>query len=807
VPVAALALCDLCGLPAGQGLSFCCAGCANVYRILEESGLLQGDFRSSELYQASLKMGLISNAAPSSAAPVPAGTERAESVYRLSGLWCSSCGWLIEHALRKERGVISADVSFTSDLLRVSYYPQYLAGGRLISRIQALGYGAAPYTAATDPSEKQRRDLLLRTGIAAFLWMNVMLFSLVVYASYFEGISGWAHRAIPPILMVLATPAIFYSGRPILRTAFAGLRHGYLRMETLVATGILAAYFYSALQIVLGGKHFYFDTACAIVTLVLTGKALEQGAKERTTRDLSLLHQLMPAKARIVRDGQERFVSASALCAGLELLVKPGERIPADGVVVGGSSTTDESVVTGESVPLAKCCGDPVIGGSINGAGVLTVRVTRSASEGTLAQIVRSVEKALSTHTSTERSVDRAARLFVPVVMMASVVVAAICLALGFPATEVLMRSIAVLVIACPCALGIATPLATTNAIGQASRLGVLLRDATVLDGARKLDVMILDKTGTMTEGHFQVHECWWHPDWELLGPRLLASLESVSEHPVGRAIVEHVSPTSHPSAVEIHKGQGIQGTVEGHRVFAGGRQWIGRALDQALEAQTRRWLGQGLTVVFCRIDDELAGVLALGDRLRPEAHDLVVALKNRGIRPVLLSGDAQATTAHIASQLGIEEFRGEVLPAEKQEQVERYRGQGLCVGMVGDGINDAPALAAADLGFAMGSGTDLAAYTAPVVLMSSSLLRIPDVLALAARTQSIVQQNLFWAFFYNAIGIPLAAAGILSPIWAAGAMVLSSLSVVANSLRLAGGASPKSATLTPSARPLWPPE
>ncbi|MEQ1948250.1 MAG: heavy metal translocating P-type ATPase [Bryobacteraceae bacterium] len=791
--------CDLCGLSTAAGTiargshKFCCAGCANVYEIFEQSGVIQGDFRNSELYQSSLKMGLISNPTEHAAPTlnVPEGTEVRESVYRLSGLWCNSCGWLIEHALCSEPGILSADVSFTSDLLRVRYYPQYVVTGRIASRVESLGYHAETSTGDTAPAAAARRDLLLRTGIAAFLWMNVMLFSLVVYASYFEKISPWAQRAIPPILMALATPAIFYSGKPILRAAWIGLKNGAIRMETLVSTGILAAYIYSASQIFLGGKHFYFDTACAIVTLVLAGKALEQGAKERTRSSLALLHQMMPSKARIVEsnpvnDNRERFVSVDALAPEMIFRVKPGERIPADGLIVRGETAADESLLTGESVPRRKNMGDEVSGGSLNGAGVIEVRVTRTAKQSVLAQIVQSVENALATRTALDRSVDRLSRIFVPVVMALAIATAIVCVVVGVPVAESLMRAIAVLVIACPCALGIATPLATTNAIGAASRIGVLVRDPSILEAAHKLNWMVLDKTGTVTEGKFRVQETWWSARWSGRGPQLFAALESVSEHPIGKAIAGNAPLQHHPQHIEVLEGRGIRGIVDGLSIAVGSQSFIAPFLEEPLRNLASGWEQDGLTVVYGSIEGELAGAIALGDALRSDAKAFVDELRGMGIQPVLLSGDSKVTTARIAARLGIEQFRGEVLPSEKLTTIDEYRQQGRSVAMMGDGINDAPALAAADIGIAMGSGTDLAAYTAPVVLISPSLLRITAALRLAGKTRRIVSQNLFWAFFYNTLGIGLAAAGILNPLLAAGAMVLSSLTVVANSRRAA---------------------
>ncbi|MBN8729492.1 MAG: heavy metal translocating P-type ATPase [Acidobacteria bacterium] len=795
---AAAASCALCGLPAGskpyggtfsgEEKRFCCAGCLNVYSILIESGVIaEGvDFRQTELYQQSLRLGLISNGAAESSG-IPADAERRERLYHLSGLWCTSCGWLIEHALSRERGIASAEVLFASDLLKVTYCPQYIEPARIPARVASLGYKAAEYSPEHEEDRSEWNDLLLRLGVAGMLWMNVMLFSLVVYTSYFEGIAMWASRFVPLILMFLATPAVFYSGWPLLRIGVYGLLQGSIRMEALIATGILAAYGYSTAQAFLGGQHYYFDTACAIVTLVLAGKAMERAAKEKTARAIGMLHRLLPRKARLIQDGRERFVAVEALQAGMTMLVKPGERVAADGIIRAGNSLLDESVLTGESAPRPRSAGDPVASGSLNGAGVLEVEITRAGEATILSQVVRAVEQALASRTEIERTVDRVSRFFVPTVLLVAVATFAGAVALGVPVTDSLLRSIAVVVIACPCALGIATPLAVTAAVGMASRHGILIRDALILEALPTIDVLVLDKTGTVTEGNFRVQESAGDPPLDLL-----AALESRSEHPLASAIVKHAnSPAGSLPAVteiEVHRGLGIVGTVDGHRIAAGSLgllQNLHITPADAARAEATAWAAEGLTVVWCAVDGECRGALALGDRLREEAGALIETMRRRGVRTMLLSGDSQEAVAKLASVLGIEEFRAAVTPEGKADVIRQLRGEGRAVAMAGDGINDAPALAAATLGIAMGSGTDLAVQAAPVVLMSRSLLRVADIFDLARHTLRTVRQNLFWAFCYNVAGIALAATGVLNPILAAGAMALSSLSVILNSYRL----------------------
>jgi heavy metal translocating P-type ATPase len=788
--------CDLCGLPAGRHplerrfdlatRVFCCLGCLNVYSILAESGVLeQGiDLRDTELFRESLRLGLISTGQEAAKPPIPDGAETREAVFHVSGMWCSSCGWLIEHALAKERGVVSAEVMFASDLVKVKYCPQYVPPQRIPERIASLGYRASEFAAGeTDRNDRDHRDLLLRIGVAFFLWMNVMLLSLVIYASYWEAISPTAQWLVPFVLMALTTPALCYSAWPILRAAALGLRNGTLRMEALLALGIAAAYGYSTTQAILGGKHYYFDTACAIIALVLCGKLLERGAKERTARAITLLYGMMPKKARMIADGREHFVAVEALEPGSIFLVKTGERIPADGVVMCGESDLDESVLTGESSLRHTQPGDEVIGGSLNTSGVLEIQATRVGSGSTLSQIIRSVEAAMSSRCNIERLVDRIARVFVPVVIAIAAAAFVLCTATGVPAGEALMRTIAVLVIACPCALGMATPLALTTAVGSLSRRGILVSDNRVLETVRKVDVVVLDKTGTVTEGRFSVLDA---VD-ELAA---IASLEVYSEHPLGRAIAAHACEKGlslEPAEdVEIHQGLGISGRVDGVAVAAGNRRFMeGRRMDPDVEAQAREWESRGWTVTFVAAGDDVTGGLALGDRVRPEAPRLVTDLRRRGVETLLLSGDAPATTAVIAAAIGVDGYRAGVLPAEKLEVIRELQAAGKTVAMIGDGVNDAPALAAADLGIALGSGTDLAIQAAPVVLMMPSLDRALEVFDASRATLRVVRQNLFWAFFYNVAGITLAITGLLTPIFAAGAMILSSLSVIGNSMRL----------------------
>ena len=827
--------CDLCGLECGRypveqrvgGAErvFCCAGCMNVYLILSESGAIRPgqDLRDTELFKRSLQLGLVSNRPQQETNPAatPTSPPGEELLLHISGMWCTSCAWLIEHALKSLPGLSLAEVSFASDVVKVCYQPHLLPPDRIMQRIESLGYRAQRQSADTEAFDAERRDLLIRTGLAAFLWVNVMSFSLVLYAGYFEQISGSVRRGLPFLLMAMATPVVFYCAQPVLRLAWRGLCNGTIRMEALLALGILAAYGYSIGQAIRGDIHLYFDTATVIVTLVLAGKLIERSAKEKVSRWITSLHRTMPNKVRLLSRGLERFVSIAALEPGQVFVVKAGEQMPADGLVVEGESHADESLLTGESVPVTKRAGDRTVAGSINLDGVLHVEATKSADNSTLSRIIAQVEHALSSRCDLERTVDRISRIFVPsVVLIACATFLGTWMAGAATFGQALMRGITVLVIACPCALGLATPLTITAAFGAASRRGILVRDSRVLETMGKIDTVIVDKTGTLTAGTFSLVDlvcCKQCPaEAVLAGPleleysdrggrrdsdrhqatretlSLLASLEQYSQHPLGQAVSESALregvKVHEASSLKIHKGSGISGIVSGRVVFAGNRRLIaelGLRIDSTTESQAKRWETEGKTVSFAGWDGELRALAAFGDRVKPDAVELVRELKCRDIKVRLISGDAYTTTSQIASCVGIDSFEAESLPDHKANAVRRLQETGSVVAMIGDGINDAPALAQSDLGIAIASGTDIAMKAAAVILMNGCLLKTLEILDLSHTTMRVVRQNLFWAFFYNGIGISLAVAGILNPIMAAAAMLLSSLSVIANSLRL----------------------
>jgi heavy metal translocating P-type ATPase len=788
---------------AGRELAFCCMGCANVYAILEESGVIAGgqSLKDTEIFRRSLELGLISNPGgerePTASIDPTAPTQ--EMLLQVGGMWCSACGWLIEHALRKLPGVVAADVFFASDLAKVKYCPQYLPPQAISARIAQLGYKPSEYSGENAAAKAETRDLLLRLGVAAFLWANIMTLSVTLYVGYFEQIAQSVSRFLPWILFALATPLVFYCAYPILRSAAIGLRNLQIRMEVLLSLGILTAYSLSAAQVLRGQTHVYFDTAAAIVTLVLAGKLIERGAKERAARAISMMYRLMPKKVRVAIEGGERFVSIDALEPGTVFVVKVGERVPADGIILDGETESDESLLTGESAPVSKSPGDTVVSGSLNTSGAITVRALRRGDDSALVQIIRLVERALSTRAPIEQTVDLVSRVFVPLVVVIALADFAALTAMHTAAGVALMRATSILVIACPCALGLATPLALTAALGLASQQGILISNSRVLEAMGKLDLVILDKTGTVTYGDFRLLDFALIPHRDGV-PRdfvadylpVLAGIELSSEHLLGRAVVQYarehnVRPVPVES-VSVRKGEGITAVCGGHCFFIGNRK-LANALSARIEERTctvaEEWQHAGKTVAYFGRNNELHGLIGFGDRIKPGAAELIECLRRRGIATRLVSGDAAPTTAAVAGRIGVDDFVAEMSPEGKASLVRELQESGKRVAVIGDGVNDAPALAGADLGIALGTGADVAMSAAPVVLVGGSLEKVEEIFQLGARATRVIRQNLFWAFVYNTAGIALAISGLLNPIMAAGAMLLSSTSVVANSMRL----------------------
>jgi Cu+-exporting ATPase len=727
----------------------------------------------------------------------------------LDGMSCAACATRIERALGEVPGVARASVNFAtaraSVMLDSAAAP---APEALVAAVEDAGYGArllaageraggataAASASVTEDRERAAREAHVRAQrralvLAAGLSLPVAVLSNLPMLGALHESSG-----LNLLLLVLTTPVQFVAGWQFLRNGANAVRHGFANMDVLVAMGTLAAYAYSAVATFAGG-HVYFDTAAVIITLILLGRFFEARAKGRTSEAIRRLMGLSPKTARLLRDGVEVDVPVDTLRVGDWFLVRPGERIAVDGVVEAGQSSVDESMLTGESLPVDKAPGAPVIGATVNQRGSLTVRATRVGAETALAQIIRLVEEAQGGKAPIQRLADRISAVFVPIVIAIAALTFGGWLLLG-PGpdrlTPALLATVAVLVIACPCALGLATPTAIMVGTGRGAELGILIRGPEVLEAVKRLDVVVLDKTGTVTEGRPRLTDVSPAPagdETRLL--RAAASAERASEHPLGEAIVagarERGLVLDEPEAFEAVPGGGVTARVAGEEIVVGTRALLqarGLDVDGLLDAADRLER-EGKTAMLVAVGGKPAGVLAVADTVKPTSGDAIAGLRRLGLDVVLLTGDNARTAGAIARAVGIEHVVAEVLPHEKVEHVRRLQAAGQRVAMVGDGINDAPALAQADLGIAIGTGTDVAMEASDLTLMSGDLRGVPAAIALSRATMRAIKQNLFWAFIYNLIGIPIAALGLLNPIIAGAAMAFSSVSVVTNSLRL----------------------
>jgi len=769
---------------------FCCAGCRGIHALLRSEGL--SDFY---LRRDGWSPGPPSDPGASDAAfadAVRIGEREATLDLAVSGIRCASCGWLIERYVGGRPGVRSVRMNYATGRARVSWDPD---AGRLediLGAVRALGYAPHPDTGAASQEalRRERSDLLLRFGTAAFLSMQIMLFSAGMYAGYFQGIEAGYRTLFRWLSFLLATPVLLYSSAPFFRGAALSARAGAFGMDALVVLGASSAYAYSAVSLLRGGE-VYFDTATMIPTLILLGRYIEAGARSRAAAVLSGLVRLAPQSARKALEGGGIIeVPVAALSPGDRVEVVPGERMPVDGIVADGRSEADESLLTGESAPVAKAPGDEVIAGSLNGTGRLLVAATRTGETTVLARIARAVEEAQARKAPIQRLADRAVRWFAPLVLLAAAGTAAAWLYGGAAAPDALMAGIAVLVVACPCALGLATPLAVLVGSTAAQREGILVRGGDVLERAAAVRCVLLDKTGTVTVGRPRLTAARGIGVDDGLALALAASVEAGSEHALARAIADAVPPGKRWPVDDFraHPGDGVEGWVRGRRLLLGRPEFLERMgvriAGRAADAYRDLSLGGGTTVLLAR-DSEAIAVLSAEDASRPEAHAAVTALKAAGLSVGMVTGDAPAAAKRAAAAAGIEDVAAGISPEGKREAVRRARDRHGSVLFAGDGVNDAPALAEADVGVAMGRGTGVAIETAGATLMTEDLRLLPAFLFRSAATLRVIRQNLFWAFSYNLVALPLAAAGRLHPIVAAGFMAGSSLIVVGNSLRL----------------------
>ena len=702
--------------------------------------------------------------------------------FAIAGMTCAACSARLEKVLNRQPGM-QANVNLAAERARVR-----LAGAAdeaaVMAAVSKAGFAATVVDQQTRDQEKARRAAAYTHDIRRF-WIAVALtLPLVAQMAFMFGEHGHANELPRWLQLVLATPVQFWIGWRFYDGAWKALRGGGANMDVLVALGTSMAWGFSAIVTLFGlDQHVYFEGGAAVITLVLLGKLLEARAKVRTSEAIEALIRLQPKTARIERDGQWVDIAVDALMPGDIFMVRPGESVPVDGEVVEGQSSVNEAMLTGESMPVAKLPGDKVFAATANGQGALRCRATGVGEHTLLAGIIRLVGEAQGSKAPVQRLADRISAVFVP-----AVCVVALCTFIGWWLhigyfAEALVNAVAVLVIACPCALGLATPTAIMVGTGQGARAGILVKNAEALERAERIGVLALDKTGTLTRGEPEVTDIVPRALDETAALRLAAALEQGSEHPLARAILARVVAVDLPKVANFKAlpGQGISGEVEGRVLRLGSPTWLGLDADEGV----RTLQAQGKTVVVLADDQAVLAVVAIADALRPTSRQAVARLRARGIRVVMLTGDNAATAAAIAQEAGIDEFRAGILPGDKAAAVAELKAGGVLVAMVGDGINDAPALAAADVSFAIGAGSDAAVEAADLTLIRSDLCGVDDAIELSRATLGKIRQNLFFAFIYNVLGIPLAALGLLNPVVAGAAMAMSSVSVVSNSLLL----------------------
>lgn len=719
-------------------------------------------------------------------------TEQVE--FDVFGMTCAACSTRIEKVLNKQDGVTRATVNLATESATVEFNPAVISEQELIQRIRKLGYDAKVKADAVERKahkEQQINALRAKLIVAAILSLPL----LITMLDHLFRIELPAIFMNPWFQFLLATPVQFFIGWQFYVGAYKNLRNGSANMDVLVALGTSAAYFYSLYEAIktIGNSgyvpHLYFETSAVLITLILLGKYLEVRAKSQTTQAISRLLGLQAKQARVVRDGKEILIPVEDVVVGDRLIVKPGEKIPVDGVVVKGSTAVDESMLTGESIPVEKTVGSEVIGATLNKNGTIEMRATKVGKDTALAGIVKIVEEAQGSKAPIQRMADIISGYFVPIVVAIALLTFIIWFTFVTPGNfePALVAAIAVLVIACPCALGLATPTSIMVGTGRSAENGILFKGGEHLERTQELDTIVLDKTGTITKGEPEVTD--FTGDKELL--QYVASAEKASEHPLAEAIVKYAKeqgiPLLETETFTAIPGHGIEAMIDGKHVLVGTRKLMrdrGVAIAP-FEELMNEYERSGKTAMVIAIDGKYQGVIAVADTVKETAKEAIRELKQLGLDVIMLTGDNERTARAIAKDVGIDHVIAQVLPGDKADRIKELQLQGKKVGMVGDGINDAPALAVADIGIAIGTGSDVAIETADVTILGGDLKLIPKAIRLSRATMRNIKQNLFWALVYNSLGIPIAALGLLAPWIAGAAMAFSSVSVVTNSLRL----------------------
>lgn len=769
-----------------EGNPFCCQGCFSVYRILKSEGLEEFYKRRSDWHPGTPEF-----------VSVEAGRferlvrrENTHSVLEvtLSGIRCASCIWLIERYLGRADGIIEVRVNYATHVARIVFDHGKITVGDIIQRISRLGYVPRPELTGTSSEllKEEARGLLIRFGTGAFFSMQIMLLSVALYAGYFQDITPYYRRAFQLISWALATPVILYAGYPFLKGTITGLKRGFLNMDTLITLGAVSAYIFSIVMIFRGGE-VYFDSAAMIITIILLGRYIETVSRTRASTVVSMLAELVPESVRVVTPGGTKKILIDRLRKGDHVEILPGERIPVDGVVIEGETEVEESMLTGEAMPVRKDRGAEVYAATINLSSPVRVEVRATGEETVLNNIIRTVQEAQTRQAPVQRIADRASRYFVLFITM----IASITFIYWYQRASIdvaLINTVSVLVVACPCALGIATPLAILIGSQVALTRGIVIKGGDIIERLSRATHILLDKTGTLTRGRFSLEETIFFGDRDS-ALMIARGMESLSSHPMARALSS--GDSTHSIDIKEHRtipGRGICAVVNGRRCYLGNLDMLKETVEEIPEgiiSLHNDMTERGMSLVFLVVDGKIESVFILSDELREHADALIRELELIGIIPLIVSGDTESVVREVARKVGVGRWYSSVQPMEKTEIIRKLKDRGHYAIMVGDGINDAPALIEADAGISLGRATDIALESADVVIIRPELLLIKDALVLSKRVMRTIKQNLLWAFSYNMITIPLAVAGKIHPIVSAIFMVTSSLMVVGNSLRL----------------------
>ena len=824
--IASKTTCDLCGLSLRHGavraiiseksMQFCCLGCKQVYEMLlaASEDLDPDKFRETDIFRRCVAAGIIPESMDdlekkkqsttpakkpgrirergiAQSEPAPESDNGLWLDLNVGGMWCPACAWVVEETLIKEPGVKQAKCQFTTDRVKLNYNPVLTSPQRLMATIEKIGYRGSPVEDGQKSPESRRE--FIRLGISAFLTMNVMMLSFALYTGFFTQLSENAIHHLTWPIVIMGSAVFIYGGAPIHRKALSGIGASSPGMETLISIGAGSAFFFSLFNWFTGSIHLYFDTASMLITLVLVGKAIEQQAKDRIKAQISRFFELQPSKVRICTDKfpRGRYVNAERLAPGDIFRVQAGEVVPADGKILKGDARIDESTLTGEARPIHKQKGDMLNSGTTLISGSLQVSARAVGKDSLVGQLISVMEASLEKRSNIEDITDKALKYFVPAIVLLAMGTAMTCLFLGFSVQHAIIRAVTVMVISCPCALGVAIPLARVAGISLAGKKGILVHHFSAFQKIQDIDAFVFDKTGTLTRGEWELAQIKTLNDWSVDKVlSMAAGLETHSLHYAGEAIVHaaqenNIAPATATDVVETDNG--ISGYVEnslvkiGSAAFSSGNTVTSRQTHGTEKTET----ASVISTVHMRVDGKPCALFHFGDTLRTSSKTVIQNLKDRGMTLALISGDGQQTTRMIGDLVGIPECHGGMLPENKATFVNTLQDRGHMVAMVGDGINDVPALASADLGIAVHSGHRIGMEASGITLMGNDPAQILTFSGLALHVSRTIQQNLVFTFLYNIISIPIAMSGLLNPLVAVCAMLMSSLSVTGNTLYL----------------------